>query len=180
VLFSDIRGFTTLSEKLPAQEIVALLNRYFARMTAVIHRHGGTVDKFIGDGMMAVFGAPNILPCPEHNALEAARDMLAALDELNGELAREGRAPLAIGVGLHSGEAVIGHIGSPDRHEYTAIGDTVNTAARLESLCKDLGSPIVCSEIVFSAAGAPAFLVSHGERQLKGRHVAITVYGMQS
>jgi adenylate cyclase len=180
VLFSDIRGFTTLSENLPAQDVVALLNRYFARMTAVVHRHGGTVDKFIGDGMMAVFGAPNMLACPERNALDAARDMLAALNELNAELTSEGRAPIAIGVGLHSGEAVIGHIGSPDRHEYTAIGDTVNTAARLEGLCKDLDSPIVCSEKVFTAAGAPDFLTGLGDKQLKGRHSAIGVYGIKT
>ncbi len=179
VLFSDIRNFTTLSEHLPAQDVVRLLNRYFARMTAVVHRHGGTVDKFIGDGMMAVFGAPNHLDCPEQNALDAARDMLAALDELNHELASEGRAPLAIGVGLHSGEAVIGHIGSPDRHEYTAIGDTVNTAARLEGLCKALDCPIVCSDKVAAAVGNPSTLINLGEQALKGRSSSIIVYGIK-
>jgi adenylate cyclase len=180
VLFSDIRGFTTLSESLPAQEVVALLNRYFARMTAAVHRHGGTVDKFIGDGMMAIFGAPNVLPAAERNAMAAAHDMLAALDGLNRELATEGRAPLVIGIGLHSGEAVIGHIGSPDRHEYTAIGDTVNTAARLESLCKELGYPIVCSDQVAAALESPELLVNLGEKQLKGRHSSVVVHGLKS
>jgi class 3 adenylate cyclase len=176
VLFSDIRNFTTMSERLPAEVVVSLLNRYFARMTVVIHHHGGTVDKFIGDGMMAFFGAPNLLACPEKNALDAAQAMLIALDELNQELVAEGGNPIAIGIGLHSGEAVIGHIGSPDRHEYTAIGDTVNTAARLEGLCKEVGFPIICSSVVAAAAGQPDYLLPLGEKHLKGRS-DMSVYG---
>ena len=176
VLFSDIRNFTTLSEHAPAEEVVSLLNRYFARMTAAVHHHGGTVDKFIGDGLMAFFGAPNVLASPAQNALDASREMLVALEELNQELAAEGRAPLAIGIGLHSGEAVIGHVGSPERHAYTAIGDTVNTAARLEGLCKGLGYPIVCSDTVAEAVGPAAMLVALGPQPLKGRS-AIPVYG---
>lgn len=176
VLFSDIRNFTTLSERLPPEEVVALLNRYFARMTAVVHRHEGTVDKFIGDGLMAFFGAPNVLVAPEKNALDAAHAMQRALAELNAELAREGHAPLAIGIGLHSGEAVIGYIGSAERHAYTAIGDTVNAAARIEGLCKELGYPVLCSIAVARAAGFPAFLDPLGAQALKGRS-AIDVYG---
>jgi class 3 adenylate cyclase len=176
VLFSDIRSFTTLSEKLDSEVVVDLLNRYFARMTEVVHRHGGTVDKFIGDGMMAFFGAPNVLVCPEKNALEAAIEMLIQLGELNQELIAEGREPIAIGVGIHSGEATIGYIGSPDRHEYTAIGDTVNTAARLEGLCKDVGHSIVCSESVVKALGNPSILVNLGVKPLKGR-ASVLVYG---
>ncbi|MCY7318470.1 MAG: adenylate/guanylate cyclase domain-containing protein [Ramlibacter sp.] len=169
VMFTDIRGFTTLSEHLPAEAVVALLNRYFARMTQVVHRHEGTVDKFIGDGLMAFFGAPNLLDAPAKNAFAAAQDMLLALDEVNAEFAAEGRPPLAIGVGLHSGEAVIGHIGSAERHSYTAIGDTVNTASRLEGLCKELGYPVLCSQAVADAVGAPAGLVPLGPQALKGR-----------
>lgn len=176
VLFSDIRNFTTLSEQLPPEQVVALLNRYFGRMTAMVHKHGGTVDKFIGDGMMAFFGAPNRLDSPERKALEAARDMLDQLDELNAELRAAGAAPLAIGVGVHGGPAVIGHIGSPDRHEYTAIGDTVNIASRLEGLCKQLGYPIICSGSVAARLGYPAILESLGEHGLKG-HSALPVYG---
>lgn len=178
VLFADIRGFTTLSEKLSAEEVVGMLNRYFARMVKVIHRHGGTVDKFIGDGLMAFFGAPNPLPCPERSALDAAQDMLAALDELNAELLAEGREPLRIGIGLHSGEAVIGHVGSEERHEYTAIGDTVNAASRIEGLCKEVGYPVVCSERVAQAAGALATLVPLGDKPLKG-HTPVAVFGWQ-
>lgn len=176
VLFSDIRDFTTLSERLPAEEVVALLNRYFARMTAAVHRHGGTVDKFIGDGLMAFFGAPNPLACASANALAAAHDMLLALAELNTQLAAEGRAPLAIGIGLHSGEAVIGHVGSPERHAYTAIGDTVNTAARLEGLSRQLGYPVLCSGTVAEAVGRLQALVPLGPQALKGRS-PIAVYG---
>ena len=171
VLFSDIRGFTTLSEHLPAEEVVALLNRYFSRMTQVVHHFDGTVDKFIGDGLMAFFGAPNQLDAPAVNAFAAARGMLASLDQLNAELAAEGRAPLAIGVGLHCGEAVIGHIGSAERHAYTAIGDTVNTASRLESLCKDLGYPVLCSQAVADELASREGLALDplGPQALKGR-----------
>lgn len=176
VLFADIRDFTRMCEHMQAEEVVSLLNRYFARMVSVIHRHHGTVDKFIGDGLMAFFGAPNALDCPERHALSAAQDMIASLSELNRELAAEGRPQLQIGVGLHSGEAVIGQIGSAERHEYTAIGDTVNTASRIEGLSKEGGYPVVCSESVARAVGYPATLSPLGERALKGRS-AIAVYG---
>jgi adenylate cyclase len=176
VLFSDIRNFTTLSEHLPAEEVVALLNRYFARMTAAVHRHGGTVDKFIGDGLMAFFGAPNALAKPSQNALDASHEMLVSLADLNREFAAEGRAPLAIGIGLHLGEAVIGNVGSPERNAYTAIGDTVNTAARLEGLCKALGYPVLCSDVVARDIGNPPTLIPLGPQPLKGRS-AIEVYG---
>jgi class 3 adenylate cyclase len=176
VLFSDIRNFTAMSEHMDAEQVVALLNRYFARITAMVHRHGGTVDKFIGDGMMAFFGAPNPLPSPEKAGLEAARDMLEELAALNRELAEEGMPPLAMGIGLHSGPAVVGYIGSNDRHEYTAIGDTVNVASRLEGMCKQLGYPVVCSEAVAQRVGSPDFLAPQGEHALKG-HSAVAIYG---
>lgn len=176
VLFSDIRNFTAMSERMEAEQVVSLLNRYFARITAMVHRHGGTVDKFIGDGMMAFFGAPNPLPSPEKAGLEAARDMLAELAELNRELEQEGWPPLAMGIGLHSGPAVIGYIGSSDRHEYTAIGDTVNVASRLEGMCKQFGYPVICSDAVAQRVGLPDFLLPQGEHPLKG-HSAVAIYG---
>ena len=176
VLFSDIRGFTTLSEQLAAEEVVALLNRYFARMTQVVHRHEGTVDKFIGDGLMAFFGAPNALPSPEKNAFAAAQEMLVSLAALNEELRSEGCPPVAIGIGLHSGSAVIGHIGSAERHAYTAIGDTVNMASRLESLCKELGYPVLCSQTVAAALGEACVLDPLGSQALKG-HTPAKVFG---
>lgn len=176
VLFSDIRNFTAMSERMDAEQVVSLLNRYFARITAMVHRHGGTVDKFIGDGMMAFFGAPNALPCAEKAGLEAARDMLAELAALNRELEQEGWPPLVMGIGLHSGPAVIGYIGSSDRHEYTAIGDTVNVASRLEGMCRQLGYPVLCSGQVAQRVELPAFLLPLGEHALKGRS-AVAIYG---
>ncbi len=176
VVFSDIRGFTAMSERLPAEQVVALLNRYFARMTAVVHRHGGTVDKFIGDGMMAFFGSPNHLEKPEQAAMDAARAMLVELATLNVALGEEGRPPLVIGIGIHTGLAVIGHIGSAERNEYTAIGDTVNIAARLEGLSGTLGYPIICSGAVATLLEDRNGLISLGEHPLKG-HTAIPVFG---
>nr|WP_277624006.1 adenylate/guanylate cyclase domain-containing protein [Undibacterium sp. TS12] len=176
VLFSDIRGFTTLCEHAQAEDIVSLLNRYFAVMSKIVHAHGGTIDKFIGDGLMAFFGAPQVLANPEQNAFNAAREMLHALDILNLEFQAEGKATLQIGVGLHGGDAVIGQVGSAERHEYTAIGDTVNTAARIEGLCKDVGYPVVVSQIVKDKLAGTASLTSLGDRNLKGRS-AIAVYG---
>ncbi len=177
VLFSDIRGFTAMSEAQAPEDVVALLNRYFARMTAVVHRHGGSVDKFIGDGMMAVFGVPNPLPAREKAALEAAHDMLVELAVLNEELRAEGRPPLEIGIGIHSGVAIAGHIGSRERHAFTVVGDTVNVAARLEALSKDVGYPVVCSGAVALAVGYPAVLEPIGTQKLRGRQEVLMAYG---
>jgi adenylate cyclase len=169
VLFSDIRGFTSYSEKLKAEEVVRMLNEYFARMTPIVHEYGGTVDKFIGDGLMAFFGAPNRLECPELNAFEAAKAMIRELELLNEERAKRLEPTLAIGVGLHSGRVVVGHIGSSDRHEYTAIGDTVNTAARLESASKDAGYAVILSDVVMQRIGQQEGVCAVGEVPLKGR-----------
>ncbi len=169
VLFSDIRGFTSFSENLKAEEVVRMLNEYFARMTPIVHEHGGTVDKFIGDGLMAFFGAPNRLECPERNAFDAAKAMIRELELLNDERAKRLEPTLAIGVGLHSGRVVVGHIGSSDRHEYTAIGDTVNTAARLESASKDAGYAVILSDVVMQRIGPQPDVSAVGEVPLKGR-----------
>ncbi len=176
VLFADIRGFTQRSESLPPEKLVALLNRYFAAMSEVIHKHRGTVDKFIGDGIMAIFGAPEPLERPEQNALEAAQEMLERLAQLNRELLAGGEAPIAIGIGLHTGEVVVGHVGSQERHEYTAIGDVVNVASRLESLNRVVDFAVVCSEAVARSLGYPEWLVNLGPRPIKG-HSAQVVFG---
>jgi adenylate cyclase len=176
VMFSDIRNFTTISEAMKPEAVVSLLNQYFSKMTAIVHTHGGTVDKFIGDGMMAFFGAPNSLPCPEECALDAAREMLSALHALNQELQLDNIAPLKIGIGLHSGDAVIGYIGSDERHEYTAIGDTVNIASRLEGLCKELRFPVICSATVALRLPDHSPLEALGKHAVKG-HSPVSVYG---
>ncbi len=139
-----------------------------------MHGHGGTIDKFIGDGMMAFFGAPDQRENPAQDAFHAAKEMLRRLDGLNRELRSEGEEPLAIGVGLHLGEVVVGHVGSDDRHEYTAIGDVVNVASRLEGVTKKLAYPIACSEEVSQAVGDGG-LENLGLQAIKG-HKPITVH----
>jgi adenylate cyclase len=169
VLFSDIRSFTSRSESQAPELIISLLNKYFNEMTAVIHAHGGTVDKFIGDGLMVFFGAPNTLKNPAINAFDAAKDMLTRLAHLNEQLRQENTEEIQIGIGVHFGEAVVGHVGSDTRHEYTIIGDTVNLAARLEGRTKELGYPIICSETVFEKLESSEELVELGYTPIKGR-----------
>ncbi|MBI5891437.1 MAG: adenylate/guanylate cyclase domain-containing protein [Nitrosomonadales bacterium] len=175
ILFADIHGFSERSEKQPAKEVVALLNDYFSEMTVAIHQHRGTVDKFIGDGVMAFFGAPQVLECPEKNALEAAQEMLLRLRLVNARLREQGMAPIEIGIALHMGEAVIGNIGSKLRHEYTVIGDVVSLTARLEELTRTLQYPVVCSAEVAKAVEHSGGLDDCGEQSVKG--VPLHVFG---
>lgn len=151
VLFADIRGFTALSEKEKPEKVVGLLNRYFSVMTEIIFEHGGTLDKYIGDGLMAIFGAPTASAEDALNAVKTAVTMQKRLAQLNTELYAEGFGNVSIGIGLHTGEATIGYIGSNKRSEYTAIGDTVNLASRLES--NAAGGQILMSEATAAASG---------------------------
>jgi len=176
VLFSDIRDFTSRSEKLQPEEVIKFLNGYFTEMTAAIHNHGGTVDKFIGDGIMAFFGAPQVLECPERNALEAAQEMLVRLKAYNLKLQELNIEPIRIGVGLHVGDVIVGHVGSESRNEYTAIGDVVNISSRLESITKALGYQIICSADVAKSTDYAGGMVDLGEQGIKGRS-SIRVYG---
>ena len=176
VLFSDIRSFTSRSEHEPPENIIHLLNEYFDEMTDAIHCFGGTVDKFIGDGLMAFFGAPNSDLSPAVNAFQSARLMLERLDVLNDRFAESGIEPIQIGIGLHVGEVVVGHVGSKSRHEYTIIGDTVNTTARLESLTKGLGYQILVSAAVAKELDYPEDLIDLGKHGVKGRS-PVPVYG---
>ncbi len=157
VLFSDIRGFTTISEQLRAHEVVEMLNQYYTRVCEPILNRGGMVDKFIGDAVMALFGAPLPLPDHQERAVAAAWEMTRIAQDFNGWLQERfsdrNLPEFRIGVGIHSGEVVIGNIGSSRRMEYTAIGDTVNVASRLESLCKKFGWTIVASSAVADLAG---------------------------
>jgi adenylate cyclase len=132
VLFADVRGFTRLAEHTAPEQVVQLLNNYFSVMTKVIFDHGGTLDKYIGDGLMALFGAPAATPQDASRALAAAVAMQRQLETVNEQLRGAGLPEISIGIGLHTGEATVGYIGSERRTEYTAIGDTVNLAARLE------------------------------------------------
>jgi adenylate cyclase len=178
VLFSDIRGFTSLSERLPPEEVIGLLNQYLDAMVEVVFRHEGTIDKFIGDAVMAFWGAP--LPVADHarRAMDAALDMRAELDRLNAGWSATGAAPtLRIGVGIHTGEAVVGNIGSLSRKlDYTAIGDTVNLASRLEGLNKEYGTTILVSDATAAAAGPGYELHDLGEVRVKGKEREVAIY----
>ena len=175
ILFANIHGFNARSENRPPQEVVALLNDYFSEMTVAIHQHKGTVDKFIGDGVMAFFGAPQALECPEKNALEAAQEMLLRLRHVNARLQEKGIAPIEIGIALHMDHVVIGNIGPESRHEYTAVGDAVGLTTRLEDLTKTLSYPVVCSAAVAQAVEESGGLIDCGEQSKKG--IALHVYG---
>lgn len=176
VLFSDIRGFTSLSEQLEPEAVIAFLNRYFELMIQAIHEHEGTLDKFIGDGIMAFFGAPGALANPCQSAFAAAKDMLKALEGFNQEWTSQGREPLRIGIGLHFGEASVGHVGSETRNEYTAIGDVVNVASRVEGLTKDSGFPLLFTQAVADRLAPAEVFQSLGARAVKG-HAPMSLCG---
>jgi adenylate cyclase len=179
VIFSDIRGFTTLSEAMPPETVMKVLQRYFDRMVKAVHRYDGTIDKFIGDGMMILFGAPRPLADPCSDAVQCALTMLHALDELNIEFAREGLPTLVIGIGINYGKVVVGNIGSTERHNYSAIGDAVNVAARIEGLTKEVGRKILITESVVSRIGDRFNFEPLGERLVKG-HSPVKVWGIRA
>jgi len=174
VLFADIRGFTALSEHENPEKIVGLLNRYFSAMSEIIFAHGGTLDKYIGDGLMAIFGAPTATPEDALNAVKAAVAMQKRLIRLNQELAVDGFEQISVGIGLHTGEATIGYVGSDKRSEYTAIGDTVNLAARLES--NALGGQILISEVTAGVAGDSVPLRAQEPLSVKNRVQPVNLF----
>ena len=151
ILFSDIRSFTTFSERHLPHDIVHILNRYFLEMGTAIHNHHGRIDKYMGDGIMAIFGLESEED-PAKLAYESALEMLERLNNFNEYLKQTYNETFQIGIGIHYGPVVVGNLGHPDHHSFTAIGDTVNVAARIESATKGRGN-ILVSEPVYTALG---------------------------
>jgi adenylate cyclase len=178
VLFSDIRSFTTLSEQSEAEEIVAMLNEYFSRMLEPIFFYQGTLDKFIGDAIMAVFGAPLSQPDDAERAVRAALEMRRALRSYNQERLARGLAPIDNGIGITKGEAISGNIGSEQRMDYTVIGDTVNIASRLEGLTKNYDQKILINEDVYLEIKDKIPCVDLGFAHVKGKGGEVHVYGV--
>jgi adenylate cyclase len=174
VLFSDIRGFTALSETMNPDAMATLLTEYFTEMVDCVFRHGGMLDKFIGDAVMAQWGAPLGNPDDADRAMQAAMDMMTALQKLNERWKKEGRPTLEIGIGLNHGEAFAGNIGSERRLEFTVIGDTVNTASRL---CSAAGAgEILLSDGMRRAMKSPPKLTKRPPLELKGKSQPVPVY----
>lgn len=178
ILFTDLRDFTPLSEKCTPQEVVAILNEYFTMVVKAVHSHHGVLDKFIGDAAMAVFGLDED-PKAHENALFTAIEIEQGLKELNQNLSTQDRPTIRNGIGIHCGPVVAGNIGSEERLEYTVIGDAVNTAARLESLTKDLPSTLAISKDVYDClpTNMTTNLTYLQDYDLKGKTTKIAVYG---
>ncbi|HEY0347697.1 MAG TPA: adenylate/guanylate cyclase domain-containing protein [Pyrinomonadaceae bacterium] len=177
VLFADIRGFTRISEHAAPEQIVQLLNRYFSAMTDIIFAHGGTLDKYLGDGLMALFGAPTVTPKDASNAIAAAVAMQRRMLSINDELRAEGFPEIGIGIGLHTGEVIVGYIGSERRSEYTAIGDAVNTSSRLESNAK--AGEILVSEVTAQAARSRYQLAPRDPITVKNREQPVPLFEVE-
>ena len=176
LLFSDIRGFTTLSESRSPEEVIALLNRYFTLQVDVVFNHGGSLDKFIGDCIMAMWGAPLDQPDHARRAVACALDMADTLQTFKRELGAE-QSDFDVGIGLHSGPAVVGLMGSQKRRlEYTAIGDTVNLASRIEGLTKDAKRRILVSRETMERCGGAFEFLSCGTFAVKGRAQPVELF----
>lgn len=184
VLFADIISFTKLCETQSPRSVVALLREYHNRLGQAVFDHGGTLDKYIGDGLMATFGTPRSGPDDARNALKCALDMIAALDKWNADRAAAGQPPVQVGIGLHYGPVVAGDIGNDRRLEYSVIGDTVNIASRLEHLTRDLDTPLVVSNRLIEALGTAGRgddlltrLRNRGTQAIRGRDSGVDVWG---
>jgi class 3 adenylate cyclase len=184
LLSTDLRGFTALSEKLAPDEVVRQLNAYHGTMLAAVERHGGALDKFIGDGALVVFGLP-IGPveappdCGAAAAVACAKDMLAALERHNADRQRDGQGPLRMGIGVHTGPVVAGNIGAPGKRlEFTVIGDAVNTAARLEGLTKEAGTPLLISAETVARLPNAGGLSELAPMRAKGKEELLRVFGV--
>jgi adenylate cyclase len=176
VLFSDIRGFTSISEQIDPEQVVAFLSEYLAQATQIVFKHGGTVDKFIGDAIMALFGAPKSHGNDALRAVRAGLEMVALVASLGSQWRPILGRPLQVGIGINSGEAVVGSIGSEMRSDFTAIGDAVNLASRLEGLTKEFGIPLIISEYTAAELGGQLPLKPLGRVRVTGREAPLVIY----
>ena len=177
ILFSDLEGFTALTEQIPPREVVAFLNRYFTAMAEPLAAHGGRIDSYMGDAMMVVWDGedPTQDAC---NAAKAALAMLARMETLQLERLAEGKRPVKVRIGLSSGPAIVGEIGSPRFRQWTVIGDVVNTASRLEALNKQFHTDILLSESTFALIRPWAEVKTLGPVMLKGRREPLECYAL--
>lgn len=181
VLFSDIRGFTRMSEHMRPEDVVAFLNQYLEMMVSCVFAHGGVLDKFIGDAVMAVFGAPATQGSPALDAVAAAAcavEMSQSLDQLNTTRIAEGAAPIEIGIGLCTGELIAGNIGSPLRMEYTVIGDTVNLSSRIEGLTKEWQQRILLADTTARLVESHFAVRPLRSVEVRGRAQAVEIYAL--
>jgi adenylate cyclase len=176
IFFSDIRGFTKFSEGHTPEQVVAMLNEYFGKMVKIINKNGGVVDKFIGDAIMAVWGAPHGTVMDTHNALKSCLEMRVALNELNQTRRKRGQSDIMIGMGLHCGPAISGTIGSEERMEYTVIGDTVNMTSRIEASTKAFGSDLLVSQAVAEKVGNDFLMEVAGSAEVKGKSEPLKLF----
>jgi adenylate cyclase len=179
VMFADIINFSSLAERISPEKVVALLNDFFDMMIDAVIRHNGVPDKLLGDGLMAIFGAPADDPFQEEHAVQAALDMQERLATLREKWEAEGYGKIGIGIGINSGTAVVGNIGSKQHMEYTAVGDTVNLAARLEAATRETDAPILVSEHTYVAVRPSFKWRSVGDLQVKGREDRIAAYAVE-
>lgn len=180
VFFTDVRDFTTLCEGLPPEQVVVRMNELFAMMGKIIARHQGIILDFIGDAVLAVFGAPKRNPRHARNAVQTAIEVLAGLDELNAQWEKKGIAPLRIGVGIHTGEVVAGIVGTGERKKFDVTGDTVNTGSRVEGLNKEFGTALLATRETVERLDGEFNLRRCGQAKVKGRENAVEVFEVLS
>lgn len=176
VLFADIRGFTSISEKLSAEEVSLILNEYFTEIEPIITKYNGVINKFIGDAVMAIFGEPIQDINHARNAVLCANEMLKAVDKLRDKWLFEGKPKIEIGIGINTGEAFVGNIGSEKRLEYTVIGDMVNLASRIESYNKVYKTNFLISSTTYSCVSNIADVIKISEVTIRGKSKKMDIY----
>jgi class 3 adenylate cyclase len=178
VMFSDIRGFTSLVESQPPEDTIELLNTYYTLMFDAISGQGGVVNQMVGDGLMAIFGAPLPLPDPAGSAVAAAREMIEMIDLFNTDRVASKKPPIRIGIGIATGEMVAGYTGTQQRATYTCVGDTVNLAARLESHTKQAGRPVLMDAATRALLGSEVRVSALPPAQLHGKSAPVEVFAL--